>query len=401
MHAVHGGVMHPRHREAKCDRACDQSHAVLPRQERAQAAIGGDDRNQNRQQDHRGVVRNRKIAGEAVNADIVHAHDPRTEQHRRRDHAPLRRFANAQEEQGNADHQRADQERHHRGKHEIDSIGRDGRGQHADKMHGPDTDGEERGSAGEQRAAAHARRPADARREAETGVTTQDRDHHRERDEIGIVSFEHDRLGRPSPRAKPPPAAEFIGAALKMTIKLAGRGAYTIPAATWPRSRSRLSSVLAQASATSTPLVAKCLRKKSKCAAVSWNCCGVSTAENTGTSVRSCTSISALITVSAIYSSSTTSPAATIAVYRRVLASSCACSGISNEPGTSNRSICARAMPRASISPRNARRHSSTTWRCQEDCTKATRCGFANRGCAGTGGRSATSGERFTSEESF
>jgi len=46
-------------------------------------------------------------------------------------------------------------------------------------------------------------------------------------------------------------------------------------------------------------LVAKCLRKKSKCAALSWNCCGVSTAENTGTSVRNCTSISALITVSA------------------------------------------------------------------------------------------------------
>ncbi|GEM_PF-5840008 len=38
---------------------------------------------------------------------------------------------------------------------------------------------------------------------------------------------------------------------------------YTIPAATWPRSRSRPSSVLAQASATSTPLMAKCLRKKS------------------------------------------------------------------------------------------------------------------------------------------
>src|SRR5713101_3524213 len=73
---------------------------------------------------------------------------------------------------------------------------------------------------------------------------------------------------------------------------------YTIPAATWPRNRSRLSSVLAQASATSIPLIAKCLRKKSTCTALSWNCCGVSTAENTGTSVRNCTSISALITVS-------------------------------------------------------------------------------------------------------
>jgi len=37
----------------------------------------------------------------------------------------------------------------------------------------------------------------------------------------------------------------------------------TIPAATWPRRRSKLSSVFAQASATSTPLVAKCLRRKS------------------------------------------------------------------------------------------------------------------------------------------
>ncbi|SCB41158.1 hypothetical protein GA0061098_1008240 [Bradyrhizobium shewense] len=37
----------------------------------------------------------------------------------------------------------------------------------------------------------------------------------------------------------------------------------TIPAATWPRRRSRPSSVSAQAAATSTPLIAKCLRKKS------------------------------------------------------------------------------------------------------------------------------------------
>src|ERR1700676_1175691 len=37
-------------------------------------------------------------------------------------------------------------------------------------------------------------------------------------------------------------------------------------------------------------------------------------------------------------------------------------------------------------------RHSSTTSRCQEDCTKGTRCGFANRGCAGAGGRVGTSG---------
>ena len=46
---------------------------------------------------------------------------------------------------------------------------------------------------------------------------------------------------------------------------------------------------LAQASATSMPLMAKCLRKKSTMrTALSWNCCGVSTAENTGTSVRNC-----------------------------------------------------------------------------------------------------------------
>ena len=147
VHAVHGGVMHARHREAKRDRAQDQSHAVLPRQEGAQPAIGGDDRNQNGQQDHRDVVLNRKLAGEAVDADIMHAHDPGAEQHRGRDHAPLRRFANAQEKQGNADHQRADQERHHGGKHEVDGIRRNRRGQHADKMHGPDADREERGSA--------------------------------------------------------------------------------------------------------------------------------------------------------------------------------------------------------------------------------------------------------------
>jgi hypothetical protein len=39
---------------------------------------------------------------------------------------------------------------------------------------------------------------------------------------------------------------------------------HTIPAATCARNRSRLCSVLAQASATSMPLVTKCLRKKSR-----------------------------------------------------------------------------------------------------------------------------------------
>ncbi len=77
MHAVHRGVVHAGHRDAECDRACDQPDAVLPGQERAQAAIGRDDRNQNRQQNHRRVVLDGEIAGEAVNADIMHAGDAR------------------------------------------------------------------------------------------------------------------------------------------------------------------------------------------------------------------------------------------------------------------------------------------------------------------------------------
>src|SRR6266496_289920 len=91
-----------------------------------------------------------------------------------------RRFADAYEKQGYADHQRADQERHDGGENEVDGISRDRRGQHADKMHGPDADREERGSTGQQHAMADARRPADTRREAEAGVSPQDRDHHRE-----------------------------------------------------------------------------------------------------------------------------------------------------------------------------------------------------------------------------
>src|ERR1700739_3258393 len=45
-------------------------------------------------------------------------------------------------------------------------------------------------------------------------------------------------------------------------------------------------------------------------------------------------------------------------------------------------------------------RHSATTSRCQEDCTKATRCGLAKGGCAGLGGGSGVSdrlGESWTS----
>ena len=87
MHAGHRGVVHARHREAVGDRAQRQLHAALPRQEGAQAAIGGGDRDQDRQHHHRGVVRHRKIARQAMHADIMHAGDADPEQHRRGDHA--------------------------------------------------------------------------------------------------------------------------------------------------------------------------------------------------------------------------------------------------------------------------------------------------------------------------
>ena len=57
-------------------------------------------------------------------------------------------------------------------------------------------------------------------------------------------------------------AIVFIPATI-LRFRSAHPPAYTIPAATWPRRRSRLCSVLAQASATSMPLMTKCLRKKS------------------------------------------------------------------------------------------------------------------------------------------
>ena len=208
MHAGHRGVVHARHREAVGDRAQRKLHAALPRQERTQAAIGGGDRDQDRQHDHRGVMRHGKIARQSMHADIMHAGDTDPEQHRRGHHAQHRRLADADEEQGNAHDQRADQERHDGRQHQIDRARRQRRRQHADEVHGPDADGEKERGARQQQAMTGVRRPADARGEAEAGVTSQNRDHHRERDEIGIVSFEHDRLGRPSPRAclLPPPS---------------------------------------------------------------------------------------------------------------------------------------------------------------------------------------------------
>ena len=153
-------------------------------------------------------MRHRKIAGEAMHADIMHAGDTDPEQHRRRHHAKHRGFADADEKQRNTHDQYADQERYNGRQHQIDCARRQRRRQHADEMHGPDADGEKECGPGQQQAMTGVRRPADARGETEAGVTSQNRDHHRERDEIGIVSFEHDRLGRPSPRAclLPPPS---------------------------------------------------------------------------------------------------------------------------------------------------------------------------------------------------
>ena len=211
MHAVHRGVVHARYRDAERDRTGDQPDALLPGQERAQAAIGRDDRDHDRQhapsRRHARWRNCRPGRGCRHNACWRCPAPSSTAEEITREQ---RRFADADEEQRYADHQRADQKRDDGRKHQIDGIRRDRRGQHADEMHGPDADRQERRGAGQQHATAHARRPADTRREAEAGVTSQNRDHHRERDEIGIVSCEHDRLGRPSSRAclLPPPSLQ-------------------------------------------------------------------------------------------------------------------------------------------------------------------------------------------------
>src|SRR5689334_9007238 len=84
-------------------------------------------------------------------------------------------------------------------------------------MHCPDADGEKECRTGEQQTMAGIRRAANTRSKAETSVASQDRDHHRERDEIGIVSFEHDLLGHSSPRMASS-RSELIRSLVKMAI---------------------------------------------------------------------------------------------------------------------------------------------------------------------------------------
>lgn len=75
--------MHTGDSDAEGERADREPQAILPRQEDAQAAIGGDDRDRDRQRHEQRVVRQAEAAGEAVHADIVHAGDAGTEQQRR------------------------------------------------------------------------------------------------------------------------------------------------------------------------------------------------------------------------------------------------------------------------------------------------------------------------------
>ena len=87
MHAEHRGVMHAGDGDAESNRADDQPNAFLLRQEGAQAAIGRDDGDHDRQQHHDRVVHDTERAGQPVDADIMHAGDADAEQHRRRRHA--------------------------------------------------------------------------------------------------------------------------------------------------------------------------------------------------------------------------------------------------------------------------------------------------------------------------
>src|SRR5580698_5117539 len=85
-------------------------------------------------------------------------------------------------------------------------------------MHCPDADGEKKCRTREQQTATGIRCAANPRGEPETSITSQNRDHHRERDEIGIVSFEHDLLGHPSPRMASS-RSELIRPVDKLTIR--------------------------------------------------------------------------------------------------------------------------------------------------------------------------------------
>lgn len=199
--------MHAGNGDAKNNRADDQPNAFLLRQEGAQAAIGRDDCHDDRQKHHDRVVHDAERTGQPMDSDIMHAGDADAEQHRRRRHALQARLADRDEEKRDANHQRADQERDDGGKHQIDRVRRQRRGKHADEMHGPDADGQKRRGTREQNAVTDAGRVADASSKRKAGIAAQTCDRHRERDEIGIVSFEHDLVGRPSPRhgLLPPP----------------------------------------------------------------------------------------------------------------------------------------------------------------------------------------------------
>src|SRR5215468_9190960 len=72
-------------------------------------------------------------------------------------------------------------------------------------MHGPDADGQKRRRTRKQYAIADALHVADASSKREAGIATQDRDRRREGDEIGIVSFEHDLIGRSVSTERPSP----------------------------------------------------------------------------------------------------------------------------------------------------------------------------------------------------
>src|ERR1700761_8270847 len=88
-------------------------------------------------------------------------------------------------------------------------------------MHCPDADGEKKCRTRKQQTATGIRCAANPRGEPETSITSQNRDHHRERDEIGIVSFEHDLLGQSSPR-KASSRRELIRPSTKMAIRCVG-----------------------------------------------------------------------------------------------------------------------------------------------------------------------------------
>ena len=185
--------MHAGNGDPERDRRQDQRRAPARSGREPQRQAGRSDGDRHAGGDVDGFVNHMRAGIECAHADVMHGKNAAAHQAGRQRQPLHRQRPGAGRIDRPADHDRADQERQQCRQHQVVDLERQLHRKHADKVHGPDGDGERDGGAGQKQPATHAGCLRNLHGKAQADIGALDRHDDRKQDEPSLVGHRHCR----------------------------------------------------------------------------------------------------------------------------------------------------------------------------------------------------------------